>query len=316
MARRFGGKHSPTDVPRAGHRGDAPGGSGDANGAGWQGRRRSRAGGRVNLLFVVPVPLLFGAFGADPAGLALNLAAFGLMMGAAWMTREGLVAEEAYDARTVARRPALPRKIFGSVLTGAGLGVAGLQTGQVLPPVIFAALGAILHFLSFGPDPLRDKGAEGVDPFQATRVAKVIDEAERYLGDIAAAIDRLGDRPLSDRAAAFGATVARMVRTVEEDPRDLTAARRYLGVYLSGARDATVKFADLQARARESGRTDPAARAAYLTLLDDLEQGFSTRTERMLLDDRSNLDVEIDVLRDRLARDGVAARRTPDTSDR
>ena len=33
-------------------------------------------------------------------------------------------------------------------------------------------LGAGLHFFSFGPDPLRDKGMEGVDEFQTDRVAR------------------------------------------------------------------------------------------------------------------------------------------------
>ena len=48
----------------------------------------------------------------------------GLMMLAAWLTKEGLVAEDAYHARRVAKKPAIPRKIFGSVLTGIGLAIA------------------------------------------------------------------------------------------------------------------------------------------------------------------------------------------------
>ncbi len=45
---------------------------------------------------------------------------------------------------------------------------------------------------------------------------------------------------------------ASLFRTVEGDPRDLTAARKYLSVYLMGARDATVKFADLYAQNRNT----------------------------------------------------------------
>ena len=87
---------------------------------------------------------------------------------------------------------------------------------------------------------------------------------------------------------------------VEEDPRDLTAARKYLVVYLSGARDATVKFADIYAR---SG--DAQAKADYLALLDDLDENFAARTRASLLEDRGDLTIEIDVLRERLAREGV-----------
>ncbi len=67
-----------------------------------------------------------------------------------------------------------------------------------------------------------------------------------------------------------------------------------------GARDATIKFADIYARSR-----DAQARTDYLALLDDLEQNFDARTRKMLLEDRSDLTVEIDVLRERLQREGV-----------
>jgi hypothetical protein len=91
-----------------------------------------------------------------------------------------------------------------------------------------------------------------------------------------------------------------MFRQVEADPRDLNAARRYLGVYLQGARDATVQFVDLYARNR-----DPQIRADYVTFLDDLENNFAKRTRAMLTDDRSNLDIEIEVLRERLDRENL-----------
>jgi 5-bromo-4-chloroindolyl phosphate hydrolysis protein len=91
-----------------------------------------------------------------------------------------------------------------------------------------------------------------------------------------------------------------MFRAVEESPRELTAARRYLGVYLMGARDATEKFADLYGRTR-----DATVKTDYLALLDDLERGMEAKRETLLISDRTDLDVEIEVLRDRLKRDGL-----------
>ncbi|MBT8409164.1 MAG: 5-bromo-4-chloroindolyl phosphate hydrolysis family protein, partial [Alphaproteobacteria bacterium] len=160
----------------------------------------------------------------------------------------------------------------------------------------------VLHGFAFGMDPLKDKGVEGVDEFQAGRVARAVDEAEKHLGAMRDAILRANDRKLELRVERFQATARDMFRTVEEDPRDLSAARRYLGVYLLGARDATIKFADIYARSR-----DQTARDDYVALLDDLEDSFAARTRKMLLGDRSGLDVEIDVLRARLEREGVKA---------
>ncbi len=287
MGERYGGKFS----PGAGKTPSSP-----------TGARRTRIGARVNFLFAAPVVMLLVAFQLEPLGMFLKVGAFGIMMLAAWLTREGLVAEQAYDARNVAKRPAIPRKIFASVLTGAGLAVAGLDPATFSPlnPVLYFILGTALHFIAFGPDPLRDKGAEGMDSYQTDRVARVVDEGERHLTAMRDAIRRAGVPALERRVTQFGDTARKMFRVVEEDPRDLTSARRYLGVYLLGARDATVQFADLYARSKNEE-----ARSDYEKLLNDLENSFNQKTEKLLLDDKSNLDVEIEVLRDRLEREGV-----------
>ena len=179
--------------------------------------------------------------------------------------------------------------------------VSHAQTGALLAQArIFAGLGVVLHFLAFGPDPMRDKGAEGIDAFQSDRVARAVGEAEKHLAAMSDAILRAENRALERRVESFQATVREMFRTIEDDPRDLTGARKYLSVYLRGARDATVKFADLYGRTR-----DEDARRDYVALLDDLEANFSAQTEKLLTDNRTDLDIEIEVLRDRLAREGV-----------
>lgn len=287
MTQRYGGKYSPDTASHPRNP---------------DGMRRSRAGARVNFLFVAPVPMLLVAFQMEPTGLFLKLVAFGIMMLAAWLTKEGLVAEDAYHARRVAKKPAIPRKMFGSVLTGFGLALAGLstETFSLLNPLLYFILGTVLHFIAFGPDPLQNKGTEGMNEYQADRVARVVDEAERHLAAMKDAIRRAQVPALERRVADFVETARGMFRVVEEDPRDLTSARRFLGVYLLGARDATVQFADLYARSRNEE-----ARADYEALLDDLESSFAQKTEKLLLDDKSSLDVEIEVLRDRLEREGV-----------
>lgn len=295
MAERFGGRFSPQNSRRPASAADVPGPPVNA----WDRKRRSRVGGRANLLFVLPVPFAIGAFAGPPPGLLPGLVAAGALLAAAWLTREGIRAEEAFDARTTARRPAIPRKIIASVLTGLGVLAGGLAGPSGLAMVAgWAALAGLLHLTAFGPDPLKDKLPEGVDGFQGDRVARAVTEAEAYLGAIREAAARLRDRGIADRVERFSATARELFRSVEADPGDLTAARRYLGVYLMGARDATVKFADLYARGR-----DPQVRADYEKLLDDLETSFADRTRKLLSNDRTALDIEIDVLRDRLARE-------------
>ena len=294
MARKFGGRFSPQ--PEAETTRDQA-----VRDSVLESRRIDAAGTRATLMFLPPAALTITSLGAGAAGLVMGLAGAGALALGAWLLREGLRAEAAYKARTIARRPSIPRKIFAAILTGLGTALAvGSGDATLGEALLYAVAAGGLHVAAFGIDPLANKRMEGIDTFQQDRVAKVVDEAEAYLAAMADHISRLNDRKLDMRVAEFQALARKMIRTVEEDPRDLTGARKYLGVYLMGARDASVKFAEHYRR-----KPDPQARTEYEALLDDLETNFAERTERMLIGDRTDMDIEIKVLRDRLARDGV-----------
>ncbi len=296
MAERFGGRYSPgAKLPEGSPQAEA------AREALAEARRVDAAGARANLMFVPAAVAAFAGLLRDPASLLLTLGAAALLALGAWLLREGLRAEAAFDARPAARRPALPRKMLAAALAAGGTALASLGHGvEPLGAALYGVAAAGLHLVAFGIDPLRDKRVEGIDSFQQDRVARVVDEAEGYLATIRDQVAGLGDRALSTRVAGFEALARRVIRSVEEDPRDLSGARRYLGVYLMGARDATVRFADLYRRTR-----DARARADYEALLGDLEANFGGATRKLLEGGREALDLEITVLRDRLRREGV-----------
>lgn len=293
MAQRYGGKYSPDDASSQSAKDAAP--------KSFKGATVDPVGARSNVLFIPPIVLAFTSINEGAIGMGLGLLGAGSLLLGAWLLRGGLTAEAAYNARKVSRRPAFPRKIAAALLAGVGVGIASFANEPgLIAPVIYGAAATVLHFGAFGFDPMRDKGMEGIDTFQQDRVARAVDEAEAHLAAMRDAIKRSGDRRMISRVEQFESTAKDLFRTVEEDPRDLTAARKFLSVYLMGARDATIKFADVYSRTH-----DTQARDDYEALLDDLELNFSARTRKMLLDDRSDLTVEIDVLRDRLQREGV-----------
>ncbi len=294
MAERYSGPYSPGPQGASAPRGQVPPVSPPS-------RSRPSRAGRAGWLGLAAVPFLLTAFFQTPVVLACHLAAAACLIFAARLTREGIRAAEAYDARPAARRPALPRKILGAVLTGLGLALGAFDPGaSLVNPILFAGMGFFLHLGAFGPDPLRDKGAEGIDSFQRDRAARIVTEAEGYLRAMSDAIQRANDPRLTRRVEAFQGSARDMAARIEADPRDLAAARKYLGVYLMGARDATARFADVWAQSR-----DATAKAAWEQLLSDLEAGFARQSQALLSGSRADLDLEIDVLRDRLRRDGV-----------
>lgn len=299
MAQRFGGKYSP----------GGGGGTGGKSGTGRSGVpsdiRPEPAGLRANLMFLPPLILGITAVFGGPVALVLGLLGAAVLTLGAWLLREGLRAEAAFNARSVARRPALPRKIAAAGLAGAGVALAAFAgAADVVGAALYGLAAGGLHLAAFGIDPLADKRPEGVDSFQQDRVARVVEGAEAALADMVDVLGPLRDRALMDSVGAFQASAREMIRTVEEDPRDLTAARKYLSVYLTGARDAARKYAAHAARG--DGTHETSARDDFDALLRDLTQNFAARTQRMLADERSDLDIEIKVLRDRLGRDGLA----------
>jgi len=252
MAQKFGGKFSP-DVN--------PDGNLDQKSA--KARRRAAvdpAGGRSNVLFIPAVVLVATSISGGAFSLLFALSGAASLTLSAWLLRSGLRAQAAFDARKVARRPALPRKMLAALLTGTGAALAvmaHLDGVSILSPLLFGVISTGLHLTAFGLDPMRNKGMDGIDTFQQDRVARVVDEAEKHLTTMRETILRAGDRQSTARLEDFVQTARDLIRTVEEDPRDLTATRKFLGVYLVGARDATAKFADIYSRSRDAqARTD------------------------------------------------------------
>lgn len=302
MAQKFGGQHSPEGSPKNASPTPA------FPTSKFRGRRVVNSSFRSKFLFIAPLPLLFSGIGemrrGDAGGMLTEFGALAILLLAAWLLHDGLIAEAAYQDRKVARPPAIPRKLFATALTGIGVFVAAaFATGDgIAAAIVFTILAMAAHIFSFGIDPLRKKGMEGMSEFETERVAKAVDKAEGLLTETIIASRRIGDRKMEARVESLATSVREMLRAVEDDPRDLSGARKFLGVYLKGARDATIKFADLYSKSHDSD-----AKTKYESLLSDLEASFNNQRETMMLDNRTDLDVEIEVLRDRLKQEGLKA---------
>lgn len=290
MSKRFGGQYSPNTATHA---------SPLLNPA--KPPKPARVGFQANMMILPPSFMLVISIFSGASAMIIGLVTASLWYFGVYMLREGIKAQSAYEARRVTRRPALPRKTIAAICAASGAGLAAWNADATMISALFYALAAAaLHLFTFGIDPMSDKGMNDVDALQSGRVARILDEAEAYLTTMREAALSLRDRHITVRVDQFQAVVHDMARTVEEDPRDLTAARKYLTVYLQGARDATVKFADIFARDH-----DQQARNDYLLLLDDLEQNFTSKHQKLLDADRNDLTIEIEVLRERLQREGV-----------
>ncbi len=303
MARRYGGRYSP-GTPRGPEPVPRP-----TAGARFRGRRPAVTSVRARLLYLFPVPLLVAGLGATLRGSAIEAAVeLGAFLGlslSAWLVNEGLRAETEFNARTVAKPPALPRKLFGAAVTGISVfAVGAFSLGQdLVGALVFGLLGGGASLAAFGLDPMRAKGLAGADGPAAERAVRAIEEAEAVVTETLAAAGRIGDRRLEGRIQHLSEQAREVFRAIERDPRDLSRTRRFLSVYLVGLRDATRKFADLRPETRAG-----VPREQYEALIADMETSFAARRGTLLAERTDELEIEIEVLRERLQQDGLTAR--------
>ncbi len=295
-AKRFGGKHSPGVAPA-----DAA-----APASRFSGRKARSFSWRVLGLYIAPsgliLPGLEGLFTADMLKVIWAVCPYILLMLSAWLTGQGLKAEEAFNERTIAKPPAFPRKTFAAALTGAALFIVcwlGIDLNMLIA-MFYGGLGVGAHLATFGFDPMKAKGVVGLPDAELDRVAAKLDQAEKVVEETASTANSLRDRGLERRIDALAFAARDILKEIQNDPRDLRRARKFLSVHLVGLRDATVKFAN----AKSKGVADD-MRGEFEALLADLEASFAKQRKSLLIDDRVDLEVEIEVLRDRLKQEGA-----------
>lgn len=280
------------------------------------------------ILYLLPLPLLPALFisllrgnGAQVVG---ELAALVGCWSAAVLARRGLRAEAVYHHRRIARRPP-PRKTAAALLLGASVFAAALlAVGHGLVLSALLAAGAVVGFvLAYGIDPwvAKEPAAVVLGP-EPEDVLSTLEEAEQRIGRIEAAARRLPARhELAAQLDRIADSARAVVDLLEEDPRDLRRARRFLHVYLSGAHDVSERYvaAWTKSRGRDDGarRRDDGARRrrrAPAPELDDrfrdvlatIERVFDEQRRLLLEDEVLDLDVQIEVLSRQLSREVAA----------
>jgi hypothetical protein len=247
---------------------------------------------RGMLLYILPLPLIpalcVSLVRGDFTQVVGQLGALGGCWTAAAIARRGLRAEAVYHHRRIARMP-VPRKSAAALLLGASVFVgAWLAVGHEWPLAALLGAGSTTGFvLAYGPD--RDE------------VLRTLEEAESRIQRIEADSRRIPAGELSQRLERIAASARSVVDLLEEDPRDLRRARRFLNTYLSGAQQVTERY--VHARPR---RATPEIDDRFRSVLGTIEGVFDEQRRHLLEDEVLDLDVQIEVLSRQLEREAVA----------
>lgn len=247
--------------------------------------RRTRLRRLQRAAYALPV----AAFAVLARGdTALATALGGVLM----LIAGGLAAADMAQRHQAEDRPDLLPALGGATLVGGGVGAAQLVAG--VPDLLAGLLGlggAAAMLVFFGPRRWQSHKAPPSD-----RLA----EGRSRIAGLRSAAGRIDEPRLRLRALTVAGRAAEVLALAERHGMDKARARKFLGVWLVGALDATEAFI------RADGHTDPERARRYCALLTDLDTALSRIETALREADRTRLDVEIEVLSERLAAEGLA----------
>lgn len=261
---------------------------------------------RGSLMFLLPLPVLLAAIGSliggDLTGLFNNSVGYSMFLGGALLLRRGLRSEADYSRRQVAKAP-WPFKALGGGLIGLATGmVAWASAGHSpLMSAVYGSLAALGCYLAYGFDPRAAKRFTDRDGIDSTdRVLEALAQAERSISAIEHSIRNIPDADINGRLRRIAGQARQILTMLEEDPRDLRRARKFLNVYLDGAKQVTEGYAKTHGRANA-----PELENNFRQVLATIEQVFGEQQQKLLEADVTDLDVQIEVLNTQLKREGV-----------
>ena len=259
------------------------------------------------LLYVLSAPLLpatlFGALSGNSRLAVGGAIGFALAMGAATLMRKGLgIENEALRRKIVRRRSTVPYKALGAGLIGVAMFVVEYFAvdGPLLASVVMGLAASAGALLTYGLDPSRsapDMPAIGVT---AEEVIEVLDEADAKVAAIESAAGKITNIELKNRLRGITAGVREIMDVIEDDPRDLGRARKFLKVYLDGAQRVTEGYASTH-RDNQSGELEE----NFRNVLDTIETVISEQKVKLHQNNLTELDVQIEVLQLQLEKEGV-----------
>lgn len=259
------------------------------------------------LLFVLPLPVLLAAILALARGdnltyLIGGASGYALFLGGALLVRRGSRNQAEYERRKIARPPK-PLKFLGSALTAVATTVTSLFVGGYNPAIAACfGLGAWLGcYLYYGFDPRVAKLATDKLGLDATeQVLQTLENAEKTIAALESAKKDIGNMELRARLERIIAQARQVIKVLEEDPRDLWRARKFLTVYLEGAQQVTEGYVRTHQKVQSQELENN-----FRTVLTTIEDVFKEQQQKLLESDVLDLDIKIEVLSQQLKREGV-----------
>jgi len=253
------------------------------------------------LLYIFLAPLILAVILAliarDISAFGLNLVAFGLFYATAKINTLGLANEFKYNQEKLTKAPEKPYKSISAILLATSTFFSATIAGgeSFLTGAFLSIISFIGYFLYYGLDPRTDK-LENIGDISAQLVIETITDAKSKISVIEQHISKIvQDMKLKHHLLLAVEKANYIIQTIQEDPKDIRVARKFLIVYIDGLEKVVESYTALD---EKDIKEDTKERLHQL--LADVEKRFDKELTRLKKNNEFDLDVNIDVLQQQI----------------
>ncbi len=249
-------------------------------------------------LFLIPlfIAVILALLQTDIHAFLLNSLAFALFFFTAKLSSKGFIQELEYLRSPLIKAPKIPYKTIAAfMLGGSTFFTAWVAGGKSFISALFLATIATLgYYLYYGFDPKKDK-LDNLGDISAEFVLETIGEAKTKLSNIEKHMDQIEDRILYEKLNIAMIKAKNILETIQEDPKDIRVARKFLIVYIDGIAKVTDSYV-----AMDEEDINSETKIKLYRLMEDLDTRFDKELERLKNNNQFDLDVHIDVLKEQI----------------
>jgi hypothetical protein len=265
--------------------------------------------GLVRWLVAAPLPvimlaLLIETISADIFTALALLVAIALQLTGIGLVRRGLTVRQSGGVEAALNSPSPVLALGIAALTAALFLLCLSGPAGVLQAIGVAALGAISLWLTlftatgaeYTSSGLNEK-VDGIDMGDLRKQLAVAHDFVKRMRTSGLQLSSTSDQAQVTRIADHAEDV---LEGILADPGDIRRARRFMATYLERAATSVEQFATAEAKGKADGH-----RADFNATLDVIEKAFNDQKQRLDAEDSIDLEVQLDVLRKQMEREGL-----------
>ena len=258
----------------------------------------SQKNGTLLYVFLIPlfIAVILALLQTNIQSFLLNSMAFALFFITAKVSTKGFSQEADYISSTLTKAPKIPYKtIAGFLLGGSTFFTAWVAGGKPFMTALFlGSIATLGYYLFYGFDPKKDK-LENLGDISAEFVLETISEAKVKLANIEGHMDEIKDSLLFDKLHIAVSKAKDILETIQNDPKDIRVARKFLIVYIDGVAKVTDSYVSM-----DEEDINSETKEKLYSLMTDLDTRFDKELDRLKNNNQFDLDVHIDVLKEQI----------------